>query len=187
MLEIVLLAALGGLRLCCLEPLRATSVSMEPAVPQHAILIVDRTAFREGRRPLRGDLVVFDSPERVSERLVKRVVGLPGDTVAIQDRVLHLDGERAGSVASCDTQACSATETLGKQRYRVTYALEPYLPGEGEWAAGEGYVVLGDNRSHSWDSRFFGPIPATALRGRVLARVDAAALASALRLIGALI
>ena len=130
MLEIVLLAALGGLRLCCLEPVGATSASMEPAVPRHAILIVDRTAFRDGRRPVRGDLVVFDSPEREGERLVKRVVGLPGGTVAIRERVLHLDGERAGSVASCDTQACSATETLGEQRYRVTYALEPYLPGE---------------------------------------------------------
>ncbi len=97
--------------------------------------------------PQRGDIVIFHHPSGVHRDLVKRVIGLPGETVEIRGGVVSIDGRAL---------------------------VEPYLAG-GEVPIGdmaplrvpEGtYFVLGDNRNHSQDSRVLGPIPADLIVGK---------------------
>ena len=100
--------------------------------------------------PQRGDIVVVAMPEG---RHVKRVVGLPGERVAFTDGMLFIDGDRF---------------------------LEPYLGGLPPYLgleaadfllARDEYFVMGDNRSHSTDSRHCGPVPRSSMEGRTLRRV----------------
>ncbi len=97
----------------------------------------------------RGDIVIFDHPQRPKFELVKRVVGLPGELVAIHNGQVHVSG---ATVAE-------------------PWADGPTLP-DGEWDLGPGEVfLLGDNRSMSaGDSRTVGPVAVTAIRWRVVAR-----------------
>jgi signal peptidase I len=101
----------------------------------------------------RGDIVVFDTPPaavarcQVSGKFVKRVIGLPGDTVRERNGVVSVDGRRLS---------------------------EPYVPTgnrdlqSGVWHVPTGsYFLLGDNRAESCDSRTFGPVPKRDIVGRV--------------------
>jgi signal peptidase I len=110
--------------------------------------------------PNRGDLVVFAKPDGEAggvQDLIKRVVGLPGETVSVTDNVVFIDKNDGAGPISLD---------------------EPYLP-EGTITDDfqgtpipEGYsFMMGDNRDDSRDSRFFGPIPQTDVVGRAFLRV----------------
>jgi signal peptidase I len=152
------------------------SASMEPQLREHDRVVVSRTAYRL-HDPRRGDIVVFPSPavpaeeegvlegvlhdvlEAVALRdpgdreLIKRIVGLPGETVEARDGQVVIDGRRL---------------------------VEPYLPPGvvtsdfGPIEVPDGRVfVMGDNRPNSHDSRFpdIGPIAVDSIVGRAIARV----------------
>ncbi|MFB7338377.1 signal peptidase I, partial [Streptomyces adustus] len=129
------------------EPVRVESTSMEPTLLAGDHLLVDDRAYRDAP-PGRGDLVVFDGSDGT---LVKRVVAVAGDTVAIEDGVLEVDG-RAVEEPAVDPRTVDGMY-FGPAR----------VP--------DGTVfVLGDNRRHSVDSRQFGPVPVTKVTGRVILR-----------------
>ncbi len=118
--------------------------SMQPNFHTSERLIVDRVSLVFGA-PVRGDVVVLDSP-RADELLLKRVIGLPGETVTIQDGRVYINGELLEEtyVAEfCTYRACNGVWTLGP----------------------DDYFVLGDNRSHSLDSHSFGPVARDAIVG----------------------
>ena len=97
--------------------------------------------------PQRGDVIVFLYPRDRRTPYVKRVVGLPGERVAIRSNLLYIDGQPIHEpYATWGVQASFGPVTVG--------------PGE--------YFVLGDNRANSSDSRFWGPVP----RDLVLGKVD---------------
>lgn len=119
--------------------------SMEPNLHTGQFLIVSRLAYKFGL-PQRGDIIVFDFPGNPADDYVKRVIGLPGDTVTIQAGQIFINGNRLE---------------------------EPYLPDErmlptqGRWNVPDGsYFVLGDNRAHSSDSRSWGMLPVDAIVGK---------------------
>ncbi|MEU4090563.1 signal peptidase I, partial [Streptomyces aureus] len=129
------------------EPVRVESTSMEPTLRAGDHLLVDDRAY-DHAPPRRGDLVVFDGS---GTPLVKRVVAVGGDTVAIEDGVLEVDGRLVRE------------PTVDPATVDGMYYGPSRVP--------DGTVfVLGDNRRHSVDSRQFGPVPVTKVTGRVVLR-----------------
>ena len=123
--------------------------SMEPNYHQDQRLLVDRISPMLGWLQ-RGDVVILHSPNEEID-LIKRLIGQPGDTVELRDNQVYVNG---------------------------TPLNEPYLPpsadsgpksGSAVWKLGpDEYFVMGDNRSFSQDSRFFGPAHYENLIGRAL-------------------
>lgn len=117
--------------------------SMVPTINAGSYMVVDTFTLRF--RPLRrGEIVAFRHPQDPRQKLLKRVVGIPGDVLVI----------RTGRI--------SLTEPTSEQFVRLA---EPYLPPEtkttGEvqvFLGPDEYFILGDNRQDSYDSRSFGPV-----------------------------
>jgi signal peptidase I len=112
--------------------------------------VVVLKAFYELRR---GDIVVFSSLEDPGKDLIKRIVGLPGETVQINRGRVLINGE-----------PLDEDYVLGEDRGRFTSTCEVEKVKEGS------YYVLGDNRPDSHDSRFFHAIPADSIKGKVVVR-----------------
>jgi len=103
----------------------------------------------------RGDIVVFRSPQDPKKDLVKRAVGVGGDKIQIVNQKLYVNGQPAG-----DAGYALHKDPLGFNPQRDTYG--PYVVPAGH------YFCMGDNRDNSYDSRFWGPLPAHLLKGRAL-------------------
>lgn len=175
------------LRSFLLEPFRIPSGSMIPTLLVGDFILVNK--FTYGLRlpvtnqrffdigePARGDVVVFRYPEDPSTPFIKRIVGLPGDTITYRDKRVRVNGEpleysdesRFVGVksAALHTGAELLTETLGTHRHEIL--VTPQAPTfDGEFKVPEGqYFVLGDNRDNSRDSRYWGFVPNENLIGR---------------------
>lgn len=132
------------------EPFRIPSESMEPTLRPGDQVLLDKLAYRLGSAH-RDDLAVFHSPEG-GEISLKRIVGLPGDRIGIEDGVLSVNGH---------------LEREAYVNYRLTDSV--YF---GPVTVPPGHVfVMGDNRSNSRDSREYGAVSEKALMGRVLLRL----------------
>lgn len=101
----------------------------------------------------RGDVIVFQSPENERVDFIKRVIGLPGETIEIRDQVVFINGQPLDEPYARHTQT-------GMQPDRDTMAPRT-LPADA-------YFVMGDNREESYDSRFIGPIKRTRIKYRAL-------------------
>ena len=134
--------------------------------------------------PQRGDIVVFFSP-RDGQRLVKRVVGLPGDTVELRHNSLvinaqpiqYLPGEQEllrDAAAPDRARSVYAVEQLAAHRHAV--AAIPSVPALRDYGPyvvpADHYFMMGDNRDNSFDSRYFGPVD----RKRIVGQATAVAL-----------
>jgi len=153
------------------EPFRIPSSSMVPTLLVGDFIFVNKfvyglrlpvlhTKFVEFGEPERGDVIVFRLPSDPSVNYIKRLVGLPGDTIDYQNKRLYINGElvelvRKGEFArDSGPRALLATEVLGEATHDVL--LEPFSMGrEGRYKVPEGhYFMMGDNRDNSQDSRF---------------------------------
>ncbi|HEV8630255.1 MAG TPA: signal peptidase I, partial [Thermoanaerobaculia bacterium] len=147
------------------------SGSMENTLLIGDHLVVDRYIYgpaalgREravlpGREPRRGDIVVFRSVERPREDLVKRLIGLPGDVVAVRDKQLFLNGKEVSEpyVIHKDELVGGVTSFHPRRVERDQFG--PYRVPAGH------FFMMGDNRDESYDSRFWGPVPRAYLKGR---------------------
>jgi signal peptidase I len=124
---------------------RVEGQSMEPNLHTNQRLVVEKVSYRF-RGPERFDIVVLRLPSQGDELLIKRVVGLPGETVEIQDGHVSVDGRVL-------EEPFAVGETRpGRQASVVVPPLHVF--------------VLGDNRNHSNDSRSFGPVPIENIVGR---------------------
>ena len=129
--------------------------SMEPTFYQDDRLVVSRVHYLMGE-PQRGDIVVFNSlvPSEadLGIMLIKRVIGLPGETVEIRDQLVHVDGEPLDEpyiLEACRISRCNDQ----------TWILEE-----------DQYFVMGDNRNNSRDSRRFDTVPLQKIVGQVVFR-----------------
>lgn len=112
--------------------------------------------FREVRR---GDIVVFRYPSDLSVNFVKRVIGLPGDTIEIRDKIVYVDGKRLDEpyVIHVDERVIPDKPLL---TMKVRDQLGPIVIPEGH------YFMLGDNRDESRDSRYWGTVSRGLIKGR---------------------
>ena len=146
----ILIAALIviPIRTFIFQPFLVRGSSMEQNYYQGDYLIVDQLSYRF-RNPERGEVVVFYSPESNQRRFIKRIIGLPGETIHLEDGVLYIEnGEK---------------RVLDESDY-----LKEDTPGEFSETLGDNeYFVLGDNREASLDSRSWGTLPGDNIIGRV--------------------
>ncbi len=125
--------------------IRVDGDSMDPTLVSGEYLIVNRLTYRFSS-PQRGDIIVFYPPPNPKEEYIKRVIGLPGDEVAIKDGQVFINGQ-------------------------LLY--EPYLHVtmnyDGSWRVPEGQLfVLGDNRNNSSDSHDWGTVPTNSVVGKAI-------------------
>ena len=161
--------------------------SMQPTIEIGDRILVDRMAY-DIRLPLtrisllhladpqRGDIVVLDS-QAAHERLVKRVIGLPGDLVAMRGNVLFING-RAASYSMTDRSgirddrqdpAHYEIERYGRMRHAIRLSVNRPSPASnfGPITVPRGqYLLLGDDRDNSMDSRYLGFFPRSEILGR---------------------
>lgn len=163
-----------------------TSGSMEDGLLVGDLLVANRAAF--GARipgttrhlpgysePHRGDVVVFDPHHDVDEPLVKRLVGLPGDTLRMAAGQLWVNGEARDEpyVKHTSPGTDAAAPEMAWQRDYLVGTVDPrtYTPTRDDWGplvVPEGhFFMLGDNRDTSYDSRYWGPLATWRLIARV--------------------
>ncbi|MEJ8566630.1 signal peptidase I [Elongatibacter sediminis] len=173
------------------EPFKIPSGSMIPTLLVGDFIVVNKFAYGlklpvvntkivDIGEPRRGDLVVFRYPVDPAVNFIKRLVGLPGDTVTYRDKRLYLNGELVETApiglyttadVKCSTPRSDARlvhETLGDVEHDILIH-EGSGSRDGQWVVPEGhYFMMGDNRDRSNDSREWGFVPEENLMGRAV-------------------
>lgn len=138
------------------QPHQVNGHSMDPTLQTGEYLLTEKIAYR-WRNPRRGEIVVFRAPSTACIGTgcdyIKRVIGLPGETVKVANGKFYINGQE-----------------LDESAYLApTVVTNPgaYTAGEKEIVLGENqYFVSGDNRTNSADSRYWGPITKKSIIGR---------------------
>lgn len=148
------------------KPYRVPTPSMATTIQPGDRVLIDRFLF-DDRDVKRDDIVVFTGPAAVGNQvLLKRVIGLPGDVLEIEDGVLYVNGvaDDAGGVTTADGETPTTDPAYGQLEEHPEWSLyEPYT------VPADHYYLLGDNRSDSFDSRFWGPVPRASIIGKAFA------------------
>jgi signal peptidase I len=139
-----------------MQPHQVSGVSMVPNFDNGEYLLTDKVSYKL-RSPQRGEVAVFHAPASANCPkgtgcdFIKRVIGVPGDTVEVRDGMIYLNGERLSE----DYIPSDFTTKPGEYSTNRVISLGP-----------DEYFVVGDNRSHSSDSRAWGPITSDLIVGR---------------------
>lgn len=172
------------LRSFILQTFFITSGSMEDSLLVGDFLVVNRAAIGSSfpvtgwripgySEPRRGDVLVFDPPHEPDLKLVKRLIGMPGDTLEMRDRILYLDGEPQDEpyLKITGLQDNSDPWMVWQAAY-LAPGVDPstYRPSRDNWGPlvipEDRYFMLGDNRDESLDSRYWGLLEGWRLEGR---------------------
>ena len=163
------------------------SGSMEETLLVGDMLVVNRASlgsripFTQVRvpgytQPQRGDVIVFDPPHEEDLKLVKRLIGLPGDTLEMRSKVLYINGEQQDEpyVQHVDTRGDDRHPWMSWQRDFLAPSVVPetYSPTRDNWGPlvvpEEQFFMMGDNRDTSLDSRYWGFLERWRLEGRAV-------------------
>lgn len=183
-----MLLAVLCLRTFVVEPFKVPSGSMVPTLLIGDYLLVNKHAYGlklpinnatlwTRDTPHRGDIVVFTPPHTGREFWVKRVIGVPGDTIEYINDQLFVNGKvvshtNVAVYLDVGTQWHNdqeQSETIGGMVHKILQHPQGNDPHSyGQWVVPEGeYFVMGDNRNNSLDSRYWGTVPEGNIRGRV--------------------
>lgn len=125
------------------QPHRVKGGSMLPTFHDGELLLTEKISYYFGK-PQRGDVLVFEAPSAQKVDFIKRIIGLPGETVTIKDGSVLINNQKL-------IEDYTNSSTLGSASVTLT---------------DDEYFVLGDNRNSSSDSRAFGPVKRNSFRGR---------------------
>ena len=140
---VLIIIAVILIRTFIITPVRVDGASMDQTLEDGQILLLYKLANVDY-----GDIVVLDE-EKEGEIIIKRIIGMPGDTVSIRDNTVYVNGE----------------EVEEDYAYGETSDYEEITLGDDE------YFILGDNRPISKDSRYFGPVKEDEIIGKVIFRL----------------
>ncbi|HEC93857.1 MAG TPA: signal peptidase I [Candidatus Kaiserbacteria bacterium] len=153
-LILLVVLVVAPIRIFIAQPFIVDGESMYPTFQNGNYLIVDEISYRF-EKPARGDVIVFRYPGNPSIFYIKRIVGLPGETVTIKNGNITIT-EPNGASRTLNEPFISAKD----KSYNMTDKLTDTQ-----------YFVMGDNRPRSSDSRVWGPLPVHNIIGRVLFRL----------------
>jgi len=146
---IILAMAIYLIHLFVISVFVVSGESMEPNFHDRNYLLVNKIGY-SFVQPQRGEVVVFKFPGELKEKYIKRIIGLPGETIEVKNNGVYVNGSKL---------------------------IEPYLPknfqtttlsNQNKWTLKDKeYFVLGDNRDNSNDSRVWGPLPKENLIGKI--------------------
>ncbi len=173
------------LRSFLVEPFQLPSGSMLPTLQVGDFILVNKfsygirlpvlgTKVKEMDDPKRGDVVVFRFPQDPSINYIKRVVGIPGDRVRYENKALSVNGrpyplKLLAELPPANPEYQLLEETTGKRTHKIFRSLAESGMNQ-EWVVPEDhYFVMGDNRDHSNDSRYWGTVADEYLVGRAFA------------------
>lgn len=176
------LGFLFGFRIFLYEPFRIPSVSMEPSILRGAHLLVDKRGFgnygangitffrtKATKAIQRGDLLVFQHPERPGVSYVKRIIGQPGDRVVYNKQRLVINNTPIKTEKMSGNKKYTIyEENLGNNGYLIALTSKPLNKNIDIIVPAGKYFVLGDNRDNSFDSRHWGFLPRKNIIGKVV-------------------
>ena len=142
------------IRIFIAQPFIVSGSSMNPTFENGEYLIIDEISYRFNE-PERGDVIVFKFPQDKSKFFIKRIVGLPDETVEIVNGQIEIT-----NLENPEGLIIEEEYVLEKSLDDGMYALES-----------DEYFVMGDNRKNSLDSRSWGPLPEEFIRGRAILRL----------------
>lgn len=153
-IAVIAMAIVLPIRYFLFQPFIVKGESMAPNFSSGDYLIVDEITYRFSE-PQRGDVIVFNYPKQPSERFIKRIIGLPGETIDITNGQVQITKDGNTNILS-----------------------EDYLPNDlktyGDTKATlleDEYFVMGDNRDYSFDSRAWGVVPRKNIIGKAFLRI----------------
>jgi signal peptidase I len=149
------LAIIIPVRYFLVQPFYVKGASMEPSFWDHEYLIIDELSYRF-KQPQRGDIVVFRYPADPKQFFIKRIIGLPGETIEVAGGQIKIYNDKNPNGAVLDEKMYLDQDYTAMTR---TATLK-----------NDEYFVLGDNRIASLDSRLFGPIKREMIVGKVWLR-----------------
>jgi signal peptidase I len=152
---VVVLALLVMVYLFIMSPQEINGASMEPNFHDGEYILTSKILYKF-QQPQRGDVVIFKSPANKEIDYIKRIIGLPGDTVFIKDNSFYVNGQIVE-----EPYLAQDTPIFGG-----SYLSE----GQSVVVPPDSFFVAGDNRAHSSDSREFGPIAETDFIGTAIFR-----------------
>jgi len=152
---LITLAIVLPIRFFVAEPFIVNGASMVPTFQNGEYLIVDQLSYRFDE-PKRGEVIIFRYPENPSKYFIKRIIGLPGETVDL----------RSGEVYIINTEYPDGV------KIDESYIPQKSVLDNGAYPLGdEQYFVMGDNRTASSDSRVWGPLGSDFIVGQALLRL----------------
>ncbi len=155
---VTIVIALGlayGIRLFVIQPFRVQMSSMHPTLYNDDLILINKLAYI-GSSPQRGDIIVFDPPNRQDVEYIKRVIGLPGEWIEVDGSQVFINGQ----------------EFIEVDDHTKTDYTQKFAPAQDEKKGihleQDQFFVMGDNRGGSFDSRSFGPIKRASILGRAV-------------------
>jgi signal peptidase I len=153
-LALLIVLVVLPLRMFVISPFVVDGASMHPTFENLDYLIIDELSYRF-KSPARGEVVVFRYPLNPSTFYIKRIIGLPGETVSIQHGTITVHDKRGATLILDEPYVATEDATYNKS---VSLGIDEFF-------------VMGDNRPNSSDSRVWGPLPKKDLIGRVFTRL----------------
>ena len=142
------------IRIFAIQPFIVEGQSMEPSFANNDYLITEKISYKI-HEPTRGDIIIFRPPDNPSVNYIKRIIGLPGDTIEVKNGSVYVNEERL-----VESYLTSNLETKNVKQSTAAVTVQ----------SGE-YYVMGDNREHSRDSREIGAVPKQNITSRIWFRL----------------
>ena len=164
-IQVIVIALIISLpiRFFIAEPFIVNGASMDPTFSTGQFLIVDRLSYRL-ENPQRGDVVVFEYPNNPSIYYIKRIIGLPGETITMKDGNITITKPSDATFTAANPKGLALSEPYIEVDHRSHDTLTTTL-------GANNYFVMGDNRLQSSDSRAWGDLNRDLIIGKPIIRL----------------